>query len=791
LGYLFADYVRVSVMPKLLSSRGKISPALYPSLSLTENGFIRWSLLLSICTATALASPCGDAWSEMQTTENDALETQAIGERKSGESRIDSDILLEPVELELAETLPSEEDTALPTVTVKAQNARNPHENKSYQGNSVEVGKTGQLTKDIPQSLTVISKQLMQDRGAVSLQDALRNVAGLTSSAGEGGRIGDNVNIRGFSAVGDMYLDGVRDAAQYNRDIFNLEQVEVLRGSASMLYGRGSTGGVINQVSKKPQREDSYSANLSGGAYGFLRASADINKVLSEKVAFRLNTMITSSDSFRNDVEQKRWGIAPSLSWGTGTKNEAVLSYFFLKENNIPDYGIPYFGGRPLKVPLQQFYGLSNVDYEHNKASIATLTYTHRFNPHSTWRTILRQGYYDRDLRATAPRMIGTPLFMTNDTPILREMKARGSTENSLTAQTEYIGKFHTGPVKHEMLAGYSFLWERAKRWNNANPFGYPNATVGEPDSTPSLPSNFYSSFERDQFNRYSGITNSVYIQDSMEPIRHLKIVGGVRLDALRSSQRQPSPLDRLQRTDTMWSYRGGLIYQPNELASYYVSYGTSFNPSSELYAMDARTVNSPPEKNRNIETGAKWELLNGNLSLRTALFRTEKTNERNVNPLLLDSVVLGGKRHTQGVELEAIGRITKNWQIFSGLVLMRSNIDAAKFNQAANLGNRPANTPNFMYNLWSTYTFPLFHGVCKIGGGIDGMGMRAANTTNTNEVPGYHRVDAMIEYSIRNYALRLNLFNLLNNKYYASIGGGHAVPASLRSGMLTLSIGI
>lgn len=696
---------------------------------------------------------------------------------------------LEPVELELADSTAAED--VLPAVTVQSKPEKVYHENKSYQGNKAQVGKTGQLAKDIPQSVTVVSQQLMQDRGVVSLKDALRNVTGITSSAGEGGRIGDNVNIRGFSAVGDMYLDGVRDSAQYNREVFNLEQVEVLRGSASMLYGRGSTGGVINQVSKTPKRQDSYEITLSGGTYGFMRATADVNKVLTDKVAFRLNSMITSSGSFRDDVHQKRWGIAPSLSWGMGTNNEVLLSYYYLQENNLPDYGVPYFNGRPIKVPLQQYFGLSNVDYEHNKASLATLTYTHKFNKDHMWRTVLRQGHYFRDLRATAPRMIGTPFTVDNNTAIEREMKARGSTENALIGQTEYIGKFKTGILTHDVLAGYAFQWERATKWTNVNPYGYPDTTLGSPDSSPFFPARFYSSFERDQFNTYTGITNSVYVQDSVQLLKHLKAVGGVRFDRLGSTQKRPGPQHTLDRVDNMWSYRGGIIYQPTELSTYYITYGTSFNPSAELYALDDRTANTPPEKNRNIEAGAKWELLGGDLSLRTAIFRTEKTNERNTNPMLLDSVVLGGRRHTQGLEFEAIGKLTKHWQIFGGLALMQSNIDAAKYSQAANLGNRPANTPNYMFNLWSTYTFHFLHGTWKIGSGIDGMGNRAGNTTNTNEVAAYHRMDAMVEYSIKNYAIRLNLYNLLNNKYFDSIGGGHAVPGSLRSGMLSLNVKI
>jgi catecholate siderophore receptor len=692
---------------------------------------------------------------------------------------------LEPVELDLAEADGTAQEDMLPTVTVQEKHE---YEDKSYQGNQTRVGKTNQLPKDIPQSVTIVPEQLMKDRNANTLKEALRNVAGLTFNAGEGGRIGDNITIRGYSAVGDLYLDGLRDVAQYNRETFNLEQVEVLRGSASMLYGRGSTGGIINQVSKLPEEKDKYELNLTGGTNNYLRATTDINKTLGEHLAFRLNAMVTKDDSFRDGPEYKRWGFAPSLRWGEDTNNDVTLAYYFLKEHNIPDYGVPYFDGRPLDVPVTRFFGMANSDYEKNRTSIATLTYVHRFNKNHSIRTVLRQADYSRDLRAVAPRLLAGTSFITDDTIINRQRQARGGKEHVLTSQTEYNGKFNTGPFKHEMLAGYEFTWERAHRWNNTSSLVNPTTVVGHPDNTPNLFPGFDDSFSRTAFNYYTGRTNSLYAQDTMQIIPHVKLVAGTRFDHMHANYDRTAPLGPLERNDNVWSYRSGLLYQPNDISTYYVSYGTSFNPSAELYQLDDRTANTPPEKSRNMEAGAKWDLFNGNLSLRTALFRTQKTNERNTDLSRPDVSLLTGRRHTDGVEVEATGRITRNWQLFASTALMRSNVDRASAQQANSLDKRPVNTPNYTYSVWSTYTIK-FHGNWKIGGGIEGVGLRYANANNFISIPAYTRVDGLLEYSRENYAVRLNVFNLLNEKYYEGIYTGHVVPGTNRAAQLTLTM--
>ncbi|WP_205609603.1 TonB-dependent receptor [Noviherbaspirillum galbum] len=689
-----------------------------------------------------------------------------------------------------AQTQGENSDQTLPSIVIKDSR----EQNNGYHGEKTRLGKTPQLAKDIPQSVTIVSEQLMRERNADTFKEALRNVAGLTFNAGEGGRIGDNITLRGYSAVGDLFLDGIRDIAQYNRDTFNLEQIEILRGSASMLFGRGSTGGVINQVSKKAKPVDASEAALTVGSFNYKRLTADLNRAFSDDLSFRLNLMDTETDSFRNDVKQRRFGVAPTLTWGAGTDNEVNLSYFYMKDNNVPDYGVPYFKGRPIDVPIERFYGLANADYEKNQTGIGTLAYTHLFSNDTALRTTLRKADYDRDLRAVAPRLgvasaagcaiNGNLAGWSDATGLCRQRQARGGAEHTWTLQSDFNTKFAAGGMKHEILAGVEYLNEDASRYTNASALSNPSTTVGNVDTMPVLPAGFDASFIRTAYNKYTGHTASAYAQDTIEFIPHWKLLAGARHDSMRADYERPAPAGPLSRKDDVWSWRAGLMYQPDKLTTYYTSYGTSFNPSAEAYQLDSRTANTPPEKSRNLEIGAKWELLDGDMSVRTALFRSEKTNERNTDVASPDIAVLSGRRHTDGLELESVGRLSKQWEVFANVAIMRAKVDEASADQAGTKGMVPTNTPDYTYSLWTTYKFAPGW---KVGGGLEGVGLRYANATNTIEVPAYKRVDALLEYAAKKYSIKLNVFNLFNEKYYEGVYTGHVLPGTPRAVQLTL----
>jgi catecholate siderophore receptor len=681
---------------------------------------------------------------------------------------------------------PATTETTLPSVEVKDTSER---EQQGYQGGATTIGKLKQLPKDIPQSVTILSGQLMRDRNADTFREALRNVAGLTFNAGEGGRIGDNVTLRGYSAVGDLYLDGLRDVAQYNRETFNLSQVDVLRGSASMLFGRGSTGGIINQVSKTPLLADRSEVSLTAGSHDYKRATVDLNKLLGGEgstTALRINAMKTDTDSFRDGVTQSRWGVAPSISFGDGTDNKLTLAYYHLKEDNVPDYGVPYFNGRPLAVPVSRFYGLAGTDYERNETGIATATFVHQFDRDTDWKTVVRKADYDRDLRATAPRLIGNPASILDTTGVNRQRQARGGDERTVTVQSDLSTAFKTGPFGHQLLVGAEYVREKAHRWTNSSSIANPPTTVGNPDPYPALPANFDDSFSRTADNTYTSHTVGVYAQDIVHLTKEWKLVVGARHDDFQADYDRPAPAGPLARRDRVWSSRAGVLFQPSDYVTYYASYGTSFNPSAELYQLDDRAANTPPEKSRNLEAGIKWELLDGDLSFRATVFRSAKTNERNTDlDVSVEQNLLSGKRHTDGVELEATGRITPRWQVFAAVALMRAEIDAATGQQANTLGKIPLNTPKYTYGMWTTYDLG---GGWRIGGGFDGAGLRYGQNANTTAAPAYTRWDALVEYEFKKYSIRLNMLNLFDRDYYEGVYQGHVVPGIKRSAQLTFN---
>lgn len=702
---------------------------------------------------------------------------------------------------------PNGEQT-LPTVNVTDQRDG---DDKGYQGGITRIGKLPQLPKDVPQALTIVSDQLMHDKNAYTLKEALNNVAGLTYNAGEGGRIGDNMNLRGFYSFGDLYQDGIRDVAQYNRETFNLEQIDVLRGSGSMLFGRGQAGGVINQVSKEPGLMNKNQISLVSGSYDTKRLTADLNQVVGENAALRLNAMKTDAGSSRDHVRSEREGIAPTIRWGIGTAHEFSLGHYFLKTHNTPDYGVPFFRNKPLDVPADRFYGTTS-DYENNTTHMTTGSYKHRFARDTEIRSVLRYARYTRDLWAVQPQLrnaynpvtgacSGTPASVNDSSLICRSIKARGGEEETLTSQTDFTTRFATGSFKHEALLGVELLKEDAARWSYAaNALSAPPTTVGHPDASPTGLSASYGHQARSNINRYVGKSVGLYAQDSIEFLPGWKVLLGLRQDQLEADYKTPATAYNLDFSEL--SYRSGLMFQPTDTQSYYLAWNDSFNPTADLYQLDnGRAFDA--ERSQTIELGAKWELFAGDLSLRTAIYRAEKEWERNTD-VESSGGILSKLRRTDGFELEAAGRLSRRWEVFAGWALMRSTIVTPGYNINATTGvitpHNPnlkgmtaRNAPKYTASLWTTYKLD---GGWKIGIGAEAKGKRLAygigpgsTRITPNVAPSYVRIDALVAWEQPKYALRLNIQNLFDKRYYESIydNGGHVVAGTMRTAQLTL----
>ena len=689
---------------------------------------------------------------------------------------------------------PAAEQTMAPVVVTDT--AEKPAD--GYLATRTRVGKIEQDPHKIPQVVTTVTSTLMEEQQVGSLREAMRNVSGITFNAAEGGRSGDNMNLRGFYTFGDMYLDGIRDTAQYNRETFNYEQIDVLRGAGAMLFGRGQAGGVINQVSKTPLQTDKYRLTGSIGTDGYREVTADLNKRFSADVGLRVNLLNRDEGSWRENTangdepEVHRQGAAISLALNQDSNNRFWLNHYYLKTRDMPDYGVSFDNAtrRPSdSFPSRSYWGTDKT-FDNSDTSITTLVNEYHFDPDSMLRTQLRFADYKRSYWAQAPSATVAP----SANAVSGSAKTRSMDYETITLQSDYSTRFRTGDMGHEFLAGMEYLNEDSFR-NGLRNFG------GTTNANPPL----YLSYKEalGGATKFTSDSYALYTQDTVEFLPHWKATVGLRrdeMDAKYSSATSPS----LRYGE--WSKRTALSWQPQEEAHYYLGWSDSFSPTADLYQLTVTPL--PAERSQVTELGAKWLLFDGNLALRTALYRANKDWERNTD-LESTAAILTRKRRTDGFELELAGRLSERWEVFSGLALMDAKIleTAVNVNAATGavtvgdprlVGERARNTPTYTYNLWSTYRLV---GNWKIGGGVEAKGKRygyqpqqAVSTAFVNgrfmpnTAPAYERWDAMVAYEEKSWAVRLNVKNVFDKLYWDSIydNGGFTVPGTRRAAILT-----
>jgi catecholate siderophore receptor len=672
---------------------------------------------------------------------------------------------------------------------------------------------------DVPQSITVLSKELLQSQGAASLADALRNVPGITLGGAEGGQIGNNINLNGFSARTDIYLDGVRDRGQYYRDTFALENVEVLMGPSSMLFGRGSTGGVVNQASKTPQLKGLTDVTASVTTNGMVRTTLDHDRALDATTALRISAMAQDgAPTTRREMKNRDVGIAPSLKLGIGTPTEITLSALLQRNHDMPDYGVSPLNGRPADVPRNAFYG-----YEDDRTNQEVATFTalvqHRFSPDTLVRNQIQSNSVHVDARETASQTVGTlgpdpanpqnTIFLPAaaggfssaplDTLYVRlQSHDRVISDHSVFDQTDFTTRLDTGIVHHDLLAGAEIghdTYANQATYRNGscngfalNPAGGTSGYVGcesltapvvadSPADAPSAKGNYATA---------SANTYGAYIGDTASIGSQFKLVGGLRRDRYDAqfANTITQPLAGAQDV-SFTSVRAGAIWQPTLAQSYYASYSTSFNPSLEqLTNTTGTTAPLPPETNKSYETGAKVDLLNGRLSVNGAVFQVTQDNARSQNPD--GSYQATGTVRVRGARIGGAGELARGWKVFAGY----ARLDATILQGIAvgTQGKVPANTPRDSATLWSTWEF-LPH--WELGGGSVYQGRRWMNNTDVTQVGGYTRWDGTLAYRGRACDVRLNVFNLGDRRYADMLipsDGGRAVPGTGRSAMLSVS---
>lgn len=678
---------------------------------------------------------------------------------------------------------------------------------------------------DTPKSVSVITSDTLRDAGIFSLADAFRTLPGITLEAGEGGKpIGDRPRIRGVEAMSDIFVDGIRDAGGQSRDVFALEQIEVIKGPGSAFTGRGSTGGSVNLVTKSARMQDFAVATATAGTDATRRITTDINKVIGDNVAVRLNALYSKNDvAGRDVVGGSRWGVAPSLAFGLQGPRRAMIDYYHFQSDDLPDMGLPYnrtvVGGVAYGAVLEghddDFYGLVNRDFRDTRADIGTLR--------------LEQDIGDRFQLTNATRFGRTSNAYVATNPddskgnvangfVARLTKNRNTETETAANTTNFSGEFDFAGMSHSLLAGLELSNETTHNQGyvisgpgltagaglplitgtagcNAGNVGAPSAYNCAPLDQPNPYDPWEGTVTRSpNFTDTRVHTAAYYLFDTIDLSDRWSLNLGVRHDDYRNVavattvSGAATTQTPLRNEASFWNYQAGLVFKPTANSSLYAAYGTSSNPSGEGAGdgstLAANTIDLDPEENRSYEVGAKASI--GRLNLAAALFRTEKTNARETDAGGVLSLI--GEQRVDGLELSVSGKITPKWSVFGGYTWQDAVIVDAGFVGGApspNTGNAFPNTPQHAASFWTTYEISDRF---SVGGGGSYMSMRYANPANTYSVPAYVRLDAMGSWRLTDRVdLRLNIQNLTDERYAERPYATHMyVVAAGRSALLS-----
>ena len=676
---------------------------------------------------------------------------------------------------------------------------------------------------DTPRSVTIIPEQIIIQTAATSLEDLLRNSPGITFGAGEGGQpLADRPFIRGQSSGNNIFVDGVRDTGGQQREVFDLEQVEVIKGADSVYSGRGSGGGSINLSSKQPRLTDAVSASAGVGTDSYYRATVDGNWRLNDTSAFRLNLMATEGDvPGRDAVDFEKYGLAMALGFGLGTDTSATINYYHLTADSMPDYGIPLdrkldnswgvttSDSRILNVPYDSFYGLTARDYMRNEVDSVTVKLEHKFSDTLTLRNLTRYSETLNDYVVTNPGDGGTAVLVGDTWWMKRGTKSRWNPAETFANVTDLFGTFQTGALKHSFDLGVEYSRERNR---NA---GYTVTTTSGSacpapltgfDCTPVYDPNpsdpWTGSIVRRAVTSNTTKSTGVYANDSISLGDKWVLNLGLRWDdyAVHGVASTGVPV-----AETSWdfvNYQAGLVYKPTANTSVYVSYATSSTPptvsagdqnnSGGTGSGNLATEVLDPEDTENFEVGAKAELFARRLTLSGALFQTTR---KNAAILVEDGVYeQAGETEVKGLELGFSGSVTPDWTVFGGYTYMDSELVRGAYNNV-NVGDPLANTPKNSFSLFTTYQvmtkLSLGGGVYYVDDRFGGNQGGAGGGTGAVYAPSYTRLDLFASYDVTDRAsLQLNVKNATDEDYIMRTNGvHHADPAPASQAILTLNV--
>lgn len=649
---------------------------------------------------------------------------------------------------------------------------------------SAAATKISTALRNVPQIVNVVPKALMRDQNALSVQDALQNVPGVSFSVGDGQR--DQVAIRGFTAITDQFIDGVRDDALYFRDLSNVERIEVLKGPASVIYGRGSAGGLVNRVSKKPNANPVMELAATLGSQGQKRSEFDIGATSNEqRMQFRLTGALEDSSNFRNQYFLERQALAPSATFVLSPSTKLTLQADYLKDKRLADQGVPSYRGRPLNVPIETYFGAANGRdraFVQSDVKSGTVTLDHDLTDALSLHTVLRVYDYSLDRNYTTIGAISSGAVPTVTISQVRRLRD----EHGVYLQNEVSQKAEWGGVGHQVLYGVEIgkqdKGEVLRSRANAATYNLFNPVLA---TLTALPSSLAASNDNQNQVRIAAL----YLQDLVSFNANWKMLAGMRFDELKQTRDDRTARNQdLQRTDHTLAPRVGLIYQPAEQVSLYAAYSKSIQPLADSFSFRGNSDKLEPTQTVNREAGVKLDL-GAKASFTAALFEMSQTNIQVADPANAALSLPVGKQRTRGLELGLNGEIAAHWDLAAGYAYMDGKIvESTELTSAKTpfKGNTSALTPRHTFNAWLKHSFG--NGYYAAAGGR-AESARFASPDDLTVLPGYGVIHLGAGYEVRKFDVALTLKNLLGRKYFVAAHSGandYNMPGEPRSVLVT-----
>lgn len=702
----------------------------------------------------------------------------------------------------LAQTAAGEAATVLPTVEVQADAPANTLRR------AAPVNRLPGTVQDTPQTINTIPREVLEQQNVTTLEEALRNVPGITVSIGEGngGVNGDQFRIRGFSAQNDIYLDGLRDFGAYQRDAFTYEDVSVIKGPSGYALGTGTAGGAVAVGSRTPHLGNSLGVNVSAGTGPFARGIIDLNRQISDTSAVRLNLMGQASRPVDRDAPSgHRWGFAPSIAFGLGTDTTFTAEYVHYEYDVASDAGIPVITptgrtiGRPATeygLPRSTWYGSAN-DRDRVQVDRVTARLTHQVNDWLSIANDTRATWVDRDFAygIVSCNTACADSFLRGGNPSLTTSGAGNPfNQQSWALQNVLSGtaKFTTGPLRHELTAGLDIWHEDVDRT------GYGYATAGTTNLRPLAITPRRALTAATNTRHGETTAYGAFVNERLWLIPELSVIGGVRVTRYEVDYTNGTPgaalTNNISSDSTAWDPRAAVVFEPTRNQTYYASYSTSSTPPGSLILTQPSTANGfrsgfDPERNTVYEIGAKLGLLDqGRLGLYGALYRIDKDNAQDVDPLTGIATLSSDVQRNQGVELGLTGQITPVWTVTANYTAMDS--ETRRSSTAANVGKRVQYVPENAAALWTAYEFNRGERLnLTVGGGITWRDKVFLNAANTAEAPANFTFDAMLSHRItENLKVQVNGYNLSDERNYNALFGSRVLPSAGRTVLVSLN---